>query len=103
MSCPPASWAYLKRQVRHDAADPEADQQQVGEDEGPGGVGDLLDVFVGRTGLTRLPVRSRIKILILCFFLLGVCVFFLWVFFGAHLLASLAPSSSQSLSFQSMT
>ncbi len=46
---------YLKGQVRDDAGDSKANQQQVGEDEGSGGVDDLLNLFVGATGLTWLP------------------------------------------------
>ena len=46
---------YLKGKVRDDAGDSEANQEQVGEDEGPGGIDDLLDLFVRAAGLTRLP------------------------------------------------
>lgn len=46
---------YLKGQVGDDAGDSEANQEQVGEDEGPGGVDDLLNPFLGATGLPRLP------------------------------------------------
>lgn len=98
--------AYLKRQVRDEAGDSEANQEQVGEDEGSGGVGDLLDLFVGATGLTGLPEGTgRDKI--------GSGFYFLFLYFFSsvcarvcgrpHLLAILSLSSSQSLSLQSMT
>lgn len=50
---------YLKWQVRDDAGDSKANQEQVGEDEGSGGVDDLLDLFVGAAGLTRLPDKTE--------------------------------------------
>lgn len=46
---------HLEGKVGDDAGDSEANQQQVGEDEGPGGVGDFLDLFVGSARLARLP------------------------------------------------
>lgn len=50
---------HLERQVRDDAGDSEADQKQVGENEGSGGVDDLLDLFVRPTGLTGLPGEKQ--------------------------------------------
>lgn len=46
---------HLQREVGDDAGDSEANQQQVGEDEGSGGVDDLLDLLVGSAGLAGLP------------------------------------------------
>lgn len=50
---------HLKGQVRDDAGHSKAHQEQVGEDEGPGGVDDLLDLFSGRAGLTRLSAGEQ--------------------------------------------
>lgn len=47
--------AHLEGQVVDDAGESEDNQQQVGEDEGSGGVDDLLDLFVGSAGLAGLP------------------------------------------------
>lgn len=63
---------HLERQVRDDAGDSEADQKQVGENEGSGGVDDLLDLFVRPTGLTGLPgekERHKTVRLDFCFYL----------------------------------
>lgn len=46
---------YLEGEVGDDAGDSEDNQQQVGEDEGSGGVDDLLDLFIGSAGLAGLP------------------------------------------------
>lgn len=46
---------HLKLQVGNDAGDSEANQEQIGEDEGSGGIHDLLDLFAGAAGLTGLP------------------------------------------------
>lgn len=46
---------HLEREVGDDAGDSEANQQEVGEDEGSGGVDDLLDLFIGSAGLAGLP------------------------------------------------
>lgn len=46
---------YLKRQVGDDAGDSEADEEEVGEDEGSGGVDNLLNLLVRSSGLSRLP------------------------------------------------
>lgn len=46
---------HLEGEVGDDAGDSEANQQQVGEDEGSGGVDDLLDLFVRAAGLAGLP------------------------------------------------
>lgn len=50
---------YLKRQAGDEAGDSKANQEEVCEDEGSGGVDDLLDRFVRATGLTRLPDRKE--------------------------------------------
>lgn len=47
--------SHLEGQVGDDAGESEDHQQQVGEDEGSGGVDDLLDLFVGSAGLAGLP------------------------------------------------
>lgn len=54
-------FVYLKGQVRDDACDSKANQEQVGEDEGPRGIDDLLDLFARGTGLTRLPKGKRVE------------------------------------------
>ena len=46
---------YLEGKVRDDTSESKANQEQVGENESSGGVGDLLDLFAGATGLTRFP------------------------------------------------
>lgn len=46
---------HLEGEVGDDAGDPEDNQQQVGEDEGSGGVDDLLDLLIGSAGLAGLP------------------------------------------------
>lgn len=46
---------HLKGQVRNDAGDSKANQEQVGEDESSGGVDNFLDLFVRATRLTGLP------------------------------------------------
>lgn len=51
--------AHLEGQVGDDAGDSEANQQQVGEDEGSGGVDDLLDLLVGSAGLAGLPGEGK--------------------------------------------
>lgn len=71
---------HLERQVRDDAGDSEADQKQVGENEGSGGVDDLLDLFVRPTGLTGLPgekERHKTVRLDFCFYLFFSFLFFL--------------------------
>lgn len=50
---------HLKGQVRDDARHSKAHQEQVGEDEGPGGVDDLLDLFSGAAGLTGLSAGQQ--------------------------------------------
>lgn len=52
-------FVYLKMQVGYDASDSKANQEQVGEDEGSGGVDDLLNLFVWAAGLTKLPERTE--------------------------------------------
>lgn len=73
---------YLKWQVRDDAGESKAHQEEVGEDEGPGGIGDLLNLFVGATGLTGLPdgtKQNKIEsgffssLILLLFFFLTAC------------------------------
>lgn len=90
---------YLEGQVRDDAREPKANQQQVGEDEGSGGVDDLLDLFVRATRLTGLPNGTEILDILHSIYTLEIyclCV-------HSDLLAVLSLSSSQSLSLQSMT
>lgn len=53
------SGMYLERQVRDDAGDSKPHQKQVGEDEGSGGVDDLLDLLAGATRLTGLPTATE--------------------------------------------
>lgn len=50
---------HLEGEVGDDAGDSEANQQQVGEDEGSGGVDDLLDLFIRSAGLAGLPGERR--------------------------------------------
>lgn len=98
---------YLKWQVRDDAGESKAHQEEVGEDEGPGGIGDLLNLFVGATGLTGLPdgtkqnkIESGFFSSLFFFFSFLNCVFSCM---HSHLFTFLSLSSSQSLSLQSMT
>lgn len=49
---------YLQWEVGDDAGDSEAHEKQVGEDEGSGGVDNLLDLFVRTPWLTGLPDQS---------------------------------------------
>lgn len=90
---------YLKWQVRDDARDSKADQQQVGEDEGSGGVDDLLDLLVRAARLTRLPDGTGILDVLYHSISLQIH----WFCVHSDLLAVLSLSSSQSLSLQSMT
>lgn len=46
---------HLEGKVGDDAGDSEANQQQVGKDEGSGGVDDLLDLLIRSAGLAGLP------------------------------------------------
>lgn len=50
----PGCGTHLEGQVGDDAGHSEAHQQQVGEDEGAGGVDNLLDLLSRAAGLTRL-------------------------------------------------
>lgn len=97
---------HLERQVRDDAGDSEADQKQVGENEGSGGVDDLLDLFVRPSGLTGLPgekERHKTVSLDFCSYLFFLISLGVRLRLLSHLLVILSFSSSQSLSFQSMT
>lgn len=66
---------HLKGQVRDDARHSKANQEQVGEDEGSGGVDDLLDLFARAAGLTRLSAEQRTTIIRLLLSLFLLCVF----------------------------
>lgn len=50
---------HLKGQIRDDARHSKTNQQQVCEDEGSGGVDDLLDLFAGAAGLAWLPAEEH--------------------------------------------
>lgn len=72
-------YTHLKGQVGDDAGHSEAHQQQVGKDEGSGGVDNLLDLLARAAGLTRLSAGQQATIirllLSLFFFLFLLCVF----------------------------
>lgn len=54
---------HLNWQVRDDARHSKANQEQVGEDEGSGGVDDLLDLFSRAAGLARLSAEQQATII----------------------------------------
>lgn len=70
-------YAHLKGQVRDDARHSKANQEQVGEDEGSGGIDDLLDLFAGAAGLTGLSAEVQstvIRVPPFLFFFMLICV-----------------------------
>lgn len=81
-------FVYLKLQVRDEADGSKADQEQVSEDEGSGGVDDLLNLFVGATGLTRLPIRTQQNKIESGFF---YRMLFLLILFGAYFMCASPP------------
>lgn len=66
---------HLKGQVRDDARHSKAHQEQVGEDEGSGGVDDLLDLFARAAGLTGLSAEQQTANLRLLLPLSLLCAF----------------------------
>lgn len=65
-------YTHLKGQVRDDARHSKANQEQVGEDEGSGGIDNLLDLFARAAGLTWLSAEEQstvIRLLLFLFFL----------------------------------
>ena len=50
---------YLKWQVGDDAGDSKANKEKISEDEGSGGIYNLLNSFVRATGLTRLSNENK--------------------------------------------
>lgn len=58
-SFPSLQSTHLKGQIRDDARHSKANQQQVCEDEGSGGVDDLLDLFARAAGLAWLSAEEH--------------------------------------------